>query len=251
MQVTISDLLFPGFTKFQLRNLNEAYGIEFFYEFGKDYYWNEELEAWGKRSLSIHGPCVAINLADPTHIDYVHVFNKTFAYAQKCGAEFVVVHTNELWTGEIKAIQEMVIKRLENIMLLAAKYDVTVAIENVGLRTKNSVLFDWHEFVKLFERFPQACALLDVGHAHVNGWDIPNTVRVLGDRLVACHVHDNDGNGDAHLPVGQGNVDWNGYFDVVKECAPNAVQVMEYCCGFADTAALEAHLDELKKEYSL
>ena len=36
-----------------------------------------------------------------------------------------------------------------------------------------------------------------------------------------------------------------------KECAPNAVQVMEYCCGFADTAALEAHLDELKKEYSL
>lgn len=251
MKVAISDLLFPGFTKFQLRNLDKSYGIEFFYEFGKDYYWDEELESWGERCLSIHGPCVAINLADPAHVDYARIFSKTFAYAKKCGAEFVVVHTNELWSGDRKAIQELVIKRLEDIMLLAEKNGVKMVIENVGLRTKDSVLFNRSEFFSLFDRFPKAGALLDVGHAHVNGWDVADTVRVLGDRLVACHVHDNDGNGDAHLPVGQGNVDWNGYFAAVKECAPKSVQVMEYCCGFADTASLEKHLDELHNQYGL
>ena len=251
MKITISDLLFPGFTKCQLRNLDKEYGVEFFYEFGKDYYWDEELEYWGERSLSIHGPCVAVNLADPAHVDYVRIFSKTFAYAKKCGAEFVVVHTNELWTGDKETIQEMVIRRLEDIMLLAEKYGVKMVIENVGLRIKNSVLFDWQEFMNLFDRFPEAGALLDVGHAHVNGWDLAATVRALGERIVACHVHDNDGNGDAHLPVGQGNVDWKEYFAAVKEYSPDSVQVMEYSCGFADTASLETHLESLKKEYAL
>ena len=251
MKITISDLLFPGFTKFQLRNLDKEYGIEFFYEFGKDYYWNEELEYWGERSLSIHGPCVAINLADPVHVDYARIFSKTFAYAKKCGAEFVVVHTNELWSGEKEAVQEIVIKRLDDIMLLAEKYGVKMVIENVGLRTKNSVLFDCQEFVNLFHRFPKAGALLDVGHAHVNGWDLAATVCALKEHLVACHIHDNDGNGDAHLPVGQGNVDWYAYFEAVKQYASNAVQVMEYSCGFADTTSLKIHLEELKKKYAL
>lgn len=58
--------------------------------------------------------------------------------------------------------------------------------------------------------------MLDTGHAHVNGWDIPAVVKALGERLVACHVHDNDGNGDAHLPVGQGDIDWKAYFGAVK-----------------------------------
>ena len=33
MNYEISDLLFPGFTKKALRELDSSYGIEFFYEF--------------------------------------------------------------------------------------------------------------------------------------------------------------------------------------------------------------------------
>ena len=39
MQFEVSDLLFPGFTKDAMKRLDKQYGIEFFYEFGKDYYW--------------------------------------------------------------------------------------------------------------------------------------------------------------------------------------------------------------------
>ena len=65
MKFEVSDLLFAGFPKFAMRSLSPELGIEFFYEFGKDYYWDNEIACWGKRDLSIHGPCVAVNLANP------------------------------------------------------------------------------------------------------------------------------------------------------------------------------------------
>lgn len=251
MHFSVSDLLFPGFTKYALRSLNPVYGIEFFYEFGKDYYWNSEAAAWGERCLSIHGPCVAVNLADGKQKNYAKIFAKTFAYAQKVKAEFVVVHTNEGWEGDKELVQARVIRRLRQLVRLAANYDVQVLIENVGLRTKNNVLFDLSEYMALFDIFPQANALLDTGHAHVNGWDIPAVVTALGSRLTACHIHDNSGEGDEHLPVGQGTIDWQAYFAALKKHAPQATQVLEYSCGFADTQALEQHLLELQKKYKL
>ena len=251
MQFEVSDLLFPGFTKDAMKRLDKQYGIEFFYEFGKDYYWKKQVEEWGERALSIHAPCVALNLADSKQKNYAHVIEKTFAYAQKCKADFVVVHTNEAIEGDKELLRARVIRRLRQVMNLGKRYDVKVLIENVGLRTKNNVLFDLPEYVALFDIFPQAGALLDTGHAHVNGWDIPAVVKAFGERLAACHVHDNDGSGDAHLPVGQGDIDWKAYFGAVKKYAPQATQVFEYCCGFNNTKDLEAHIAELKAKYKL
>lgn len=251
MNFTVSDLLFPGFPKFAIRQLSPEYGIEFFYEFGKDYYWNAEIAAWGKRSLSIHGPCVALNLADPSQTDFDNILAQTFAYAKKCSAEFVVVHTNEGIGEDIKALQELVISRLHKVMALAKGYGVQVVIENVGLRTKANVLFTLPEYLELFKEFPEAMALIDTGHAHVNGWDLAEVTKTLGSKLLAFHVHDNDGNGDDHLPVGMGNTDWKSFFAAVKEYAPNATLVLEYCCGFKATAELEAHIAELKVQYGL
>lgn len=251
MKFEVSDLLFPGFTKEAMQQLDKQYGIEFFYEFGKDYYWNKLVEDWGKRSLSIHAPCVALNLADVKQKNYDRVLEKTFVYAKKCRADFVVVHTNELLDGDEHIIKTRVIRRLRRIVNMADGYGVQVLIENVGLRTKGNVLFNLAEYMALFDIFPQAGALLDTGHAHVNGWDIPSVVFALGKRLKACHIHDNDGSGDAHLPVGEGTIDWKAYFTAVKKYAPQATQVLEYSCGFKDTQALEAHLAELKAKYKL
>ena len=251
MKFEVSDLLFAGFPKFAMRALSPQYGIEFFYEFGKDYYWDNEVAAWGKRSLSIHGPCVAVNLADKAHKNYARIFAKTFAYAKKIKAGFVVVHTNEAWQGEREQVQNLVIRRLRTVVELGEQYGVKVLIENVGLRPKQSLLFDLPEFMALLELFPEAGVLLDTGHANVNGWDIPAVVKTLGKRLVACHLHDNSGLGDEHLPIGQGSIDWEAYFKAIKKHAPKAIQVLEYCRGFESAAGLEQHIEELKEKYNL
>ena len=182
------------------------------------------------RRFSIHGPCVAVNLADPNDTAYLDVYDKTFAYAQKINAAFVVVHSNEAWRmgGEKLAVQELVYGRIEKLLKLAEKYGVTVALENVGLRTTGTLLFDYEEYLGLFKRFPQAAALLDTGHAHVNGWKLPDVLRDLNSKLVGVHIHDNDGTRDAHLPVGSGNIYWAEYFVALKKYAPQATQVCEY-----------------------
>lgn len=251
MKFEVSDLLFAGFTKYAMRDLSKEYGIEFFYEFGKDYYWDNEVAAWGKRSLSIHGPCVAVNLADKSHKNYAKIFAKTFAYAKKIKAGFVVVHTNEGWSGEREQVQNLVIRRLRNVLELGEQYGVQVLIENVGLRPKQSLLFDLPEFMALLDVFPQAGVLLDTGHAHVNGWDIPAVIKTIGKRLVACHLHDNSGQGDEHLPIGQGSIAWEAYFKAIKKYAPKSIQVLEYCRGFESAAGLEQHIEELKAKYNL
>ena len=251
MKFEVSDLLFAGFPKYARRDLSKEYGIDFFYEFGTDYYWDNEVAAWGKRSLSIHGPCVAVNLADKSHKNYAKIFAKTFAYAKKIKAGFVVVHTNEGWSGEREQVQNLVIRRLRNVLELGEQYGVQVLIENVGLRPKQSLLFDLPEFMALLDVFPQAGVLLDTGHAHVNGWDIPAVIKTIGKRLVACHLHDNSGQGDEHLPIGQGSIAWEAYFKAIKKHAPKSIQVLEYCRGFESAAGLEQHIEELKAKYNL
>ena len=148
-------------------------------------------------------------------------------------------------------MQNLVVRRLRNILEMGEQCGVPVLIENVGLRTKQNLLFDLPEFMALLDLFPEAGVLLDTGHAHVNGWDIPAVVKALGKRLVACHLHDNSGQGDEHLPIGQGSIAWEAYFKAIKKHAPKSIQVLEYCRGFESAAGLEQHIEELKTQYNL
>ena len=193
MQWAVSDLAFGGFNKKYLSGLPLTYNIEFFYEFGTDHYWDTVLLPLAqnnkeKRTFSIHGPCVAVNLADSSDEYYLKAYAQTFTYAQKIKAEFVVVHTNEIYHGEFAAVKELVYQRLAEVISLAQSYGVQVVIENVGLRPCGSLLFDFEEYLALFERYPQALALLDTGHAHVNGWNLPETVKRLQKKLLAVPV---------------------------------------------------------------
>mgnify|MGYP002231525131 CR=1 FL=1 len=83
-------------------------------------------------------------------------------------------------------LKKLVYQRLAEVISLAQSYGVQVVIENVGLRPCGSLLFDFEEYLALFERYPQALALLDTGHAHVNGWNLPETVKRLQKKAVGC-----------------------------------------------------------------
>lgn len=54
-------------------------------------------------------------------------------------------------------------------------------------------------------------ACLDTGHAFLAG-DMPSLIRKLRGHLQMLHVHDNGGNGDDHLPPGDGRIDWEATF---------------------------------------
>lgn len=255
MRISISDLAYAGFRYNDFCKLDNACGLEFFYEFGTRAYWDTVLPlmtAGRQNGISMHGPCVQVNLAeeDPDR-KYLKVFLDAFTYAKQIGAEFVVVHTNEALPTDLDKLdlQQRVREKLQVLLALSENVGVQMVIENVGLRPKGSLLFDREAFLELPQRFPTARFLLDTGHAHVNGWDLADTVKALGKRLMGCHVHDNDGNGDQHLYVGAGNIKWEPFFEAVLATNPDARIVLEYaklpCEGMA------AHVAGLCKRFGI
>ena len=54
--------------------------------------------------------------------------------------------------------------------------------------------------------------------------------RTVG-RLCALHLHDNDGTCDAHLPMGQGSIDWSRTFASMRQLPESCVFIMEYQTG--------------------
>jgi protein FrlC len=50
--------------------------------------------------------------------------------------------------------------------------------------------------------------LLDVGHCHVNGEDLPSAVKLASSYPLHIHLDDNMGDADAHLDLGEGNIDF-------------------------------------------
>lgn len=248
--IEISDLLFPAFNKGELEKIPMEYGIEIFYEFGADAYWDGILQRLdiANRPFSIHGPCVTVNLADERDIDYLARYEETFAYARKSKASFVVVHTNERWQGDKKTVQAQVLRRLHKIEALAERMNgAQMVIENVGLKKYN--LFNEEEYIALFDEFPHAKALIDVGHGHVNGWDLCRVVEKLGSTIAAFHLHDNDGQCDLHYPLCTATIPWQQLMAAIQRHAPEAVLVLEYANGDFKTAeALLAHMQETREK---
>lgn len=103
-------------------------------------------------------------------------------------------------------------------------------VENVG--DTDTSLFTQQEFAGFLEGFPSEVGyLVDVGHAHLNGWDIPQLLSAVKDRLFAVHLHDNNGSADQHLPIGQGSIDWAPIFSVLRTVEHDVNLVLEYKTG--------------------
>jgi sugar phosphate isomerase/epimerase len=232
VKIAVSNLSFIGFDYVELKKLPRDVGLEIFYEFGNVYFWDEFMSRiWDQGrpgGLSIHGPCIGINLADHKHTHYQAYYRQLLQDAAKWQADYVVVHTNEDYEGSKGTSKSRIYDRLTVILEMARQYNVRVVLENVGLQAKNNLMFDWPEYQQLLRDFPQAGALLDVGHAHSNGWLLPEVVRTIGHRLTACHLHDNDGSADLHLPLGEGTVPWADLFDSIRQYAPQTTLVFEY-----------------------
>ncbi|MBC7131232.1 sugar phosphate isomerase/epimerase, partial [Candidatus Bathyarchaeota archaeon] len=85
------------------------------------------------------------------------------------------------------------------------------------------------EVKKLLEQVE--CGLtLDVGHA--NTFEKPEKfVRLLRNYIINVHVHDNDGSKDSHLPIGKGNINFEG---LIKEINHNILMLIIECHSLED-----------------
>lgn len=196
--------------------------------------WHAEYERFKSHPgpLSVHSPIWELNLAS-ARFELIRsysyeVYKECLAWSAHIGAEQMVLHPS-LYSTPLFLRKESQERSIENLKRLgddAQKLGIDLAVENVGFR--DTALFDQEEFVRLFEEIPTITALVDVGHAHINGWDTPELLRALGKRLSAVHLHDNDGYGDLHQPIGEGTIEWQPIWDALGSLQHSYRSILEY-----------------------
>lgn len=69
---------------------------------------------------------------------------------------------------------------------------------------------------------------LDAGHGNLfSQVPLEEWVEVLGSRLMEIHLHDNHGEADDHLPLGQGNIDFSSLFSLLKKKKVQPIYTIE------------------------
>ncbi|GIP36663.1 sugar phosphate isomerase/epimerase [Paenibacillus sp. J2TS4] len=182
--------------------------------------------------ISVHTPIFDLNLACSRYralSEYsFEVYQQSLQWAASIGAKHAVVHPNLQSTPifDRQGSQQCSKHYISRLGELGQQLGVQVLVENVGFH--DSVLYDPEEFVQLFAEIPSIEALIDVGHAHINGWDIPGIIRHLGTRLTAVHLHDNNGLADDHLPMGEGTIEWEGIWKELDQTEHKIDMILEY-----------------------
>ena len=135
---------------------------------------------------------------------------------------------------------------LEVVLKVADKKGVTLALENI-ITPLSSV----ERIESLIERrnHPRLRACLDIGHAAI-AEDPIAAIRMLGDHLVTTHLHDNHGEEDDHLSLGDGILNWDTIAPALAAAAkPNLILEISFK-EIRDNSDQDAVLGVLQKCFS-
>jgi len=241
MEFSVSSLGFPGPFSIDMKHLAPDIGIEIFYEWGGEVFWDLMLkEALQNRtgSFSIHAPFqnqaidLSVNEDEKWLFDYLR---QPFRLYHKYHADGYVVHMNTPYPTEPTAQERSErLKRAEDRLArfhdICKNEGVNMLVENLAF-SHGATLCDQADFLGIFERNPELDCIIDTGHAQLAKIDMLAVQQALGSRIKAYHIHDNDGKMDGHQRIRTGVIDWKRFAEGVRLYTPDANLVMEYNIG--------------------
>ncbi|NOZ59753.1 MAG: sugar phosphate isomerase/epimerase [Euryarchaeota archaeon] len=175
--------------------------------------WRELLDSYSME-VSVHAPFADLNIASMNpriRLESIAQVKDAIQAGYTLGADVVTVHSGRLsphsmWFPERAA--ELNLQAIEELVEFAGEHGVLLCVENMP-RHEGALMSEVEELLELAERFSrrEMGITLDVGHAATCG-DVVEYVEALGERIANVHLHDNRGDGDEHLAVGDGKIDF-------------------------------------------
>ena len=169
--------------------------------------------------------------------------------AARLGGEVIIIHIPTTAPLEARpAYLKQIRKSLDQLEAFSRNHSVRIALENMAGD-------DWEMLDTLLPEYDPGYLGLcyDSGHANLNGYGIAHLER-LKERLIAVHLHDNDGNSDQHKIPFTGTVDWTDLAIVIassayKQCVNLEVVLRE--SGFKDEAAFLQHAHQAGEKLAM
>lgn len=108
--------------------------------------------------------------------------------------------------------EESVRRSLDELLPLLEKYDARIALENLPHG-------NWEILSALLDDYPadRIGFCMDSGHCNITVRTHYAEVEKYADRIIAVHLHDNDGSGDQHQLPFTGTFDWEWLAKVMKK----------------------------------
>lgn len=177
---------------------------------------SEPLESFSTK-FSLHAPSRGVNLAsllEPIRRASIEVMDQVFAIAAEVNAPVVIHPGYYAWVSERDRAESCLRQSLNELTRLANERGIRFFVENMG---------NWEYF---FLKTPDEIELIgscgftfDVGHANQNHC----VEKFLECQIDHVHLHDNHGDVDAHLAIGEGTIEFPRVLEKIKESGINPV----------------------------
>jgi len=106
---------------------------------------------------------------------------------------------------------------INQLLDFAKKKKITLMLENVP--TEKDTKYGIKEYSYVINNSPGLMVHLDVAHAFIEGGmkRVRDYIKTFSDKIVHLHAHDNHGEDDEHLPLGDGSIDYEKIVHWLKE----------------------------------
>ncbi len=155
-----------------------------------------------------------------------HRIQQVIKVAELLRPKVIVVHPgyDDLYYGDSRLVWlKNSIDFWQEFVSKAHELNTIIAVENIYEKEPSTIK-------ALLDSIDDPCFrhCFDVGH-----WNMFATVTLeewfgeLGEYIAESHIHDNHGQRDEHLPVGEGIIDFSKFFSFLNQYAQDAVWTLE------------------------
>ena len=201
---------------------------ELVHQYPAEFIDSEILESYNLK-YSIHAPFMDVNIASPqdqSRLNSIAQIKSSIDLANEIDAEAVVVHpglisflANKYFKKEVYEFANDSIKEIGDY---AKDLGVLATIENMP----NFESMIYQNIVDLNQMLVEneMYMTLDIGHANHVGY-APD--EMIFDSIKHVHVHDNLGDDDTHLPLGEGSIDLKYIINTLESKNYDGIYILE------------------------
>ena len=210
-----------------IENLGIEYA-ELVHQYPAEFIDSEILESYSLK-YSIHAPFMDVNIASPqdqSRLNSIAQIKSSIDLANEINAEAVVVHpglisflANKYFKKEVYEFANQSIKEIGDY---AKNLGVMATIENMP----NFEPMIYQNIADLNQLLVEneMHMTLDIGHANHVGY-APD--EMIFDSIKHVHVHDNLGDDDSHLPLGEGSIDLKYIINTLESKNYDDIYILE------------------------
>lgn len=180
-------------------------------------------------SITFHAPYMDMNPGSPDprfRAVVLERLNQVMDLAEIVRPKAIVVHGGydkwrfdrnvDLWLKNSLDIWPIIVRR-------AVKSGTRLAMENVFDDSPEPIA----RFLEAIDS-PYFGHCFDVGHFRLfSKVSMEDWFKRFGKRIIEVHIHDNNGGRDEHLPPGDGDIDFKGFFALLKTYSREVIHTIE------------------------